>query len=262
MDIIARILSGQDVSAGELRRRNAEIAATARAEEAARKRAEALAKFNQNAGLTFGAQFGMSFTNLASDRIFGEPQSETEYETVKDKDTGVSSEKEKSPDIIGFPLEILVGFQYGWFSINTGASFGLGYNGPSQIDYTFLQVPLILRGDLYIDNGEVNFYVFAGMGYNIPLNATAALAEIEGGPATTQSATLAMSSSILFGGGFGRGFGDGIAIFHVGFRGVIDIAETGVTLKDGRTGSFNRSFQPEVVTGLKIRLPFAKKSRY
>jgi hypothetical protein len=260
MDIIARILSGQDVSAAEQRRRNADITSTANREEAARRRALAQERFNQNAGLAITLQGGLNFISkgLVTDRIFGEPKPEIEYETVKNKETGVSSTKEKDPDTLGVPLELLLGFQYSWFSISTGASIGLGYNGPSKIDYTFLQVPLILRGDWVLSDTDVSFNIFVGAGYNIPLNATAALAEFEGGPATAQSATLAMSPSVLFGGGFGLGRG-GTFSMYTAFRGVIDIAETEVTLADGRIGSFNRSFQPELVLGFKFLVPFSKK---
>jgi hypothetical protein len=45
------------------------------------------------------------------------------------------------------------------------------------------------------------FNIFAGMGYNVPLKATAALAKIEYGPTTTESATLTMPPSVILGGG-------------------------------------------------------------
>jgi TolB-like protein len=267
MDIIARTLSGQDVSAAEQRDRDAKIAATARTEEreriraaAAVRRAQARAKFNQKAGLAFALQGGLSMVSkdLVSERIFGEPVPEIEYTTVKDKDTGISSTREKSPSATGGQLDILFGFQYSWFSINTGASFGINYKGPSKMEYSFFQVPLILRADWNVEN-FINFDIFAGMGYNIPLKAAAALAEIEGGPTAAYSATITIPPSVMVGGGIGKNFGESV-VLYADFRGTFDVAETKVKLADGRAGSFKRnSF--DIIFGLKYRMSFSKSHR-
>ncbi|MDR1257245.1 MAG: penicillin-binding protein activator LpoB [Spirochaetaceae bacterium] len=121
MDFIARTLSGQNISDKEREDRDNAIALAIQAANAGirrttkvGKRAQALAKFNQKAGLAFALQGGLSMVSkdLVSERIFGEPAPEIEYTTVKDKDTGISSTKEKSPSATGGQLDILFGFQY------------------------------------------------------------------------------------------------------------------------------------------------------
>jgi hypothetical protein len=255
MGIIARVLSGQDVSEAEQQRRSADITSAANREDAARKHAEALDKFNSNAGLVFALQLGTNLVSkdFVSERIFSEPKPETEYQTVTDQDTGVKSKRVKEPSTVGFPMELLAGFRYSWFSINTGASFGLGYDGPSRIDYSVLQVPVFLRGEW---GSQFKVNIFGGIGFNIPLKATAALAQYEDGPTRTQSASLAMSPSVIFGGGVGSSIGENI-LLSIDIRGVVDTAETMVELVDGRTGSFKRtSF--DVMFGIKFQMSFLR----
>jgi TolB-like protein len=256
MDVIARILSGQSVSAAEQRRRNAEITSTAnreetarRREEATRRRAEERERFNEKAGLVFAVQGGMSIISkdIIDKKIFGEPSSESE------KDSDASTNESNRPGGFGFPLGALVGFQYSWFSISTGLGWGLGYGGPSQIKYTFLQVPVLLKGDWNLVD-SYGFNLFAGMGYNIPVNATAALAVEAYGKETTYDATLAMPPSILVGGGLSGKY------WYWNIRFVFDIADTEVKLEDGRTGSFFRtSF--DLLLGVRYRLFFSNGSR-
>jgi hypothetical protein len=285
MDLIARVLSGQDISTilgqravAAKAEEEARAAAAAKAEEEARaaenaraaaraeadvrrKRAEARNRFNQNAGLAFAIQGGMGIISedIIGKRIFGEPEPAIEYETVKNKDTGATSTREKEPSHIGFPLDVLVGFQYSWFSINTGASFGFGYDGPSRIEYSFVQVPVLLRGEWdYADHFVLN--AFAGMGFNVPLKATAALAQIQGGSTTTQDATLTIPPSVILGAGLGVNFGAAV-VGYTDLRFVFDLAETEAKLADGRTGSFKRtSF--DLILGLKFRVGFPKRNRY
>jgi hypothetical protein len=261
MDLIARVLSGQDIST-ILGQRVAEAAAKAeedaRAAEAARaeeevtrkreederkrmeterKRAEALARFNQNAGLAFAVQGGMGIISedIVGKRIFGDPPP---LSTISDP---------------GFPLDVLVGLQYSWFSINTGASFGLGYVGPSQIEYSFFQVPVLFRGDWnFADHFGLN--AFMGMGFNVPLKATAVLAAGANGEETTYDTTLVIPPSIMLGGGYSGNF------WYMDLRFVFDLAKTEAKRADGRAGSFFRtSF--DVLVGVRYRLPFSKSNR-
>ncbi|MDR1257244.1 MAG: hypothetical protein LBJ86_05815 [Spirochaetaceae bacterium] len=108
--------------------------------------------------------------------------------------------------------------------------------------YSFFQVPLILRADWNVEN-IINFDIFAGMGYNIPLKATAALAEIEGGPTAAYSATITIPPSVMVGGGIGTNFGESV-VLYMDFRGTFDIAETKVKLADGRASAFTPKTMP------------------
>jgi TolB-like protein len=247
MDIIARILSGQNVSAREQERRAAAIntaaareeaarkraaareeAARKRAaarEEAARKRAQARDRFNKNAGLAVDLQYGGGAnSNIESDS--------TAY------------------------LAFLLGLQYSWFSINSGAAVSFGSSGSSRIEYGFLQVPLLLRGDW----GEIfNFNIFAGPAYNIPLTATATFAATIYAPATTQSVELTLSPSFIFGTGLGLNMGN--FLFYADLQGILDVTETEAKLEDGSTVSFNRAFQWGFALGIRYRLPFTRGTR-
>jgi hypothetical protein len=231
MRIIAGVLSGQEVSVGN---REWQI------------------NFNRNTRLVFELQGGLSFIpkDLVSARIFGEPASE--YDTNKstknsDGTTTTRTSSTETPTRLGIPLELLVGFQYSAFSINTGVSFGITYAGPSQLEYSFVQVPLLLRGEFF------NFLnIFGGFGFNFPLTATAKLAQVAYGPKTTQNATLTMSPSLLFGITLSPWVMENTA-YSIGVRGSLDVAETKVKLEGGKTGSFSRTFAVDIVLGIKFR---------
>jgi TolB-like protein len=266
IDIIARTLSGQDVSQTEQRRREQNLTSQANREEAARRSAEAREKFNRNAGLLFlfGGAVDFIGKDLITQRIFDEPPSVFEGvpdEVEKDANGNIISRKPgdatKAPSRTGILVDVLGGFQYSWFSISTGLSVGIGFDGPSQMEYSYLQVPLVARGEWGNREGTINFTLFGGAGINFPLTATAQLAEKEWGPKTTYNATLSMSPSLLFGAGITTGSAGGFGV-HVGFRGIVDLSETTVTLSDNRIGVFKRPFQPELTLGFKYRVPFYK----
>jgi hypothetical protein len=228
MRIIAGTLSGQDVSVGNR---------------------EWWINFNKNARLVFALQMGVSTIpeDIVSARIFGEPVSE--YDTDTKNSDGTTTSKEAPPGVGLSVPEFLVGFQYSWFSIDTGISYGFGYDGPSQMEYSLLQVPLLLRGEFF------NFLnIFVGIGFNIPLAAKAKLAKAAYGSRTTYDATLSMSPSLLCGFMLSPWVMEDTA-YSIGVEGGFDLAETKVKLEDGRTGSFSRGFTVTVLGGFKFRRP-------
>jgi TolB-like protein len=273
MTMIARMLSGQSVSQAEQRRRAQDITAQANREAAERKRAQARDRFNKYAGFAFTFEYGINVISkeLIAQRIFGEPASEFDhvpnkstYDSSGNKTGSAPGDAREAPSRMGSPLGILAGFQYSWFSINSGIFIGMGYDGPSQIEYSFLQAPVLLRGDWALGNsgGNDTFGItldaVAGMGFNFPLKAEAALAGYEYGPKTTYKAALTMSPSIILGAGIGMGTAK-FTLF-TDFRSVIDTAETKVKLSDGRTGSFNRGAAFNVAFGIRFQAPFYKRS--
>jgi TolB-like protein len=270
MDIIARTLSGQSVSQWEQRQRTNAISAQTNREAAERRRAELRDSFNRNAAFTFTFEYGMSIIakNFIADRIFGEPASEfdnvpdrAEFDGTGNKTGSSPGDASKAPTRMGSLPGVLIGFQYSWFSINAGASFGIKYDAPSQIEYNFVQVPVLLRGDwtfTYIDAPfNLAFDAVVGMGFNIPIKATAQLASVLYGEKRKFDAILTMPPSIIIGAGIG--FAMARATLYTDFRGVFDTASTTAELTDGRTGTFRRaSF--DITMGLKIRVPFSPES--
>jgi hypothetical protein len=209
----------------------------------------------------FGGAVDFIGEDLIDKRIFGEPRSE--FDDVPNKTTTDSSGEKTSkpgdptvaPSRTGIPLDFLAGFKYSWFTIGTGITAGLSFDGPSQMKYNFLQVPLLLRGDWGSADGMFGFSLFAGAGFNVPLQATVALADEEWGSKTPYNAILSMSPSLIFGAGVTLYAPFGI---YTGFRGIVDLGEIDVELSGNRTGSFKRPFQPEVTFGFRYLVPFYK----
>jgi TolB-like protein len=257
MDIIARNLSGQDISAADQRRRTAELSSVANRQESARRRAEASERFYQKARMLFAFQLGISFIpkSLIGERIFGEPASE--FVTGKSKAEDGSSTTTTTKDAplrVGVPLDLLLGFQYSWLSINSGVSVGIKFHGPSQMEYTFLQVPVLLRGDWLIPNTSFGINAFAGLGINIPVTATVALADVEYGNTTSYKATLTIPPSVILGVGLGAN------IFYMDARFVFDIGDAEAKLADARIGKFSRT-SIDLVVGLRYRMSFSKSNK-
>jgi hypothetical protein len=276
IEFLARELSGQEVSDLERSRRDASVTSTvsaaeaqARREAAARRRAEARDRFNENAAFVFGFEYGFSIIskNLIDEKIFPNEYlakydnvpSKSKYDGDGNRTGSIPGDPKIAPTRIGFLPGVLVGFQYSWFSINAGASFGYGYDGPSQIVYNFVQVPVLLRGDWVMSYSSSDTQIsltldaFAGMGLNFPLKATAQLSQSDWGDKDEFDTTLTMSPTIIIGAGIGMGTAR--ATLYTDFRGAFDIAATGAKLSDGRAGSFKRATF-DMAIGLKFRVPF------
>jgi hypothetical protein len=259
MGMIARMLSGQEVSKAEQRRRAADLTSTANREESARRRAEASAAFNQKAAVTFAFNFAVAFISedQIGKRIFGEPASDFDDVPKESKENPDGTKTDitdpsKAPLRVGIPLDFQVGFQYSWFSINSGATFGLGFHGPSQMEYSFVQVPVILRGDWTLGPTVGGVNLFAGIGFNWPLSATVKLADESGVKTKYDITTMIMPPTFIL----GAGFGADIAYLDLRFN--VDMGEVQAKAK-GRSGigRFSR-FSIDLLLGLRFKLRFSK----
>jgi hypothetical protein len=172
-------------------------------------------------------------------RIFGEP-SETGT-------TGSVSVKTTSDDRgTGGNVGPVVALRLGkYFAIQSGVNFNIDFKGPSKLQYTYAQVPALLRADwsLYLDGMGFNigFGLFGGTAFNFPIRASG----------DAQSATMAIPMSGIVGIEMRTG------ILYMDIQYTFDFGETTVKLADGHEGTFNRS-SVDLVWGLKFYMPFRR----
>jgi hypothetical protein len=134
-----------------------------------------------------------------------------------------------------------------YFAIQSGANFNIDFKGPSKLQYTYLQVPVLMRADWYMpllnvaaDIGvpQIAFFipssVFGGLAFNVPISASSSAFGAE------QTATMAIPMGGIIGAGWKIATESGSGLY-LDLLYTFDFGKTKVTLADGRAGTFNRS---------------------
>jgi hypothetical protein len=237
MGVIAKTLSGGEVSNIERQRREqsiSESASAAKRSEEERIAAEKRDKFLRESGIIFGIQGGLSYTFNLDEQIFGE--------TKPTEDT-VSSTGGNVGPVIALRLGK-------YFAIQSGANVNINLKGPSKLKYTYLQVPILVRGDWPLPLvGDMGFGVFGGLAFNIPLIASSdALG--------SQTATMTIPTGGIVGIEFSLLHWGDLSLYadmHYTF----DFGETTVKLDDGHAGKFYRS-SLDIIFGVKYFIPLRR----
>jgi TolB-like protein len=273
MESIAITLSGGEMSPAEIEQRKKEeearIAAAAKEEaariaeeervekeriaeeqraEAARKAAINRDKFLRESGVTLGVNMGISVIGGDLDaQIFGEPKPITVE----------SSDPDAKASSIGYSGGLSVALRHGkYFAIQSGVNFNLGFNGPSKLEYTYLQVPVLLR--LNFTLGTIDLGIFGGPAFNFPMSASSTVSFSGSSYAASQTATMTLPMSGTVGGDLSLKLPSfGGIITYIGAQYTFDFGDTTVKLADGHEGTFKRS-SVDMIMGFKFYIPFKR----
>jgi TolB-like protein len=234
MEIIAKGLSGGEISDKERQRRGRAISSSTSAadrEEAARIAAEKRDKFLRESGIVFGIQGGISTISNKTDQIFG-----TSSSTVQSAET---------ESIDGYSVSPIVALRIGHFAIQSGATVNINFKGPSNLTYSFVQVPALVRGDWHWGDEALGlgFGVFGGFALNVPLSASSSASNFDNMELPPLSGIAGLEART--------------GILYAAVQFVFDFGETTVTLNNGQEGAFNRS-SIDVAIGLKYFRPFRR----
>jgi TolB-like protein len=273
MESIAKGLSGEKVSDDDIKQREKEeaarIAAAAKEEaalkaeedrvekariaaanraEAERKAAANWDKFLQGAGVILGAQMGVSLISGLDKQIFGEPKPSTKVESA-------DAEAKANSDVgFGFGGGLFVALRLGkYFAIQSGANFNFSVRGPSKLEYTYAQVPVLLRLNFAL--GTIGLGIFGGPAFNIPMSASSTVS-FDGSDGPSQTATMTIPTSGMVGGDLSVTVFSGIPTY-IGIQYTFDFGDTTVKLADGHEGTFKRS-SVDLVMGFKFYIPFRR----
>jgi hypothetical protein len=214
-------------------------ASAAKRTEKARIAAEKRDKFLRASGMIVGLQGGLSHLLNTNEQIFGEPKS-------------TESPATSNGGSVGPVVALRLGKN---FAIQSGVIFIINFKGPSKLEYTYLQVPMLVRCDWSQSLGGMGVGIFGGLAFNVPLSASSnAQFSTQGG-----SQTAAMTIPI---GGIA---GIEVSILQFGSFSLfmdahytLDFGETRVKLADGQhEGKFNRS-SVDIIFGVKYYLPFRR----
>jgi TolB-like protein len=261
MEIIARVLSTGKISDKERRQYEKEnsvrIAAANRGEAAVNRVVAAqIAEVNRDeflrtSGVIFGLQGGL-FIPFNDGQFFGEPEPEP-------KSSETSETGETSAAVIGFRGGLVVALKLGeYFSIQSGVNFNVVTGGLSNLTYTDVQVPALLRWDFMFPNEDswgIGF--FGGPAFNFPLSASKKTSYLDTGEIPGQTATMTIppmsgiagvEMRIVLSSGF---------IINYGISATLDFGETKVTLADGHEAAFNGS-SVCLGAGIKYFIPFRR----
>jgi TolB-like protein len=262
MRLIAKSLSGGKISAKEQSDHDKVVSSSASAENRAENRvederiaAERLDKFLRTSGIIIGLQGGLSLTSGVDTQILGEP--EPTKPSSDDGDDYVYVDNQSGN--VGIVAALRLGKI---FVIQSGLNFNISYKGPSKLEYTYLQVPVLLRVDWnwpLIDGKPALWMipssVFGGIAFNSPMSASSTVSFSVRANGPTQTATMVIPISYIFGFGV-KGNISNLSIY-ADLQWVDDFSETTVTLADGHTGSFNRS-SSNFIFGMKYYIPFRR----
>jgi TolB-like protein len=263
MEIIAMLLSGGEISDAERRQREQTLSSSESAvkrEEAARVAAENLDKFLWTSGVILGLQGGFSVTWGIDTQIFGEPVPSSADDESKDPASAYGGN-------VGVVAALRLGK---YFAIQSGLNFNIGFLGPSKLEYTYLQVPVLLRADWnwpqswLTGGGNQLLYwspssVFGGIAYNSPISASSTVSysgSSSGGPAQTAAMTIPVSG--IVGIGIKAPISDFFSLY-ADIRWTFDFGETKVRLADESEGAFQRS-SFDFIFGFKFYIPFRRVS--
>jgi hypothetical protein len=241
MEVIAMALSGREVSNTERRQREQSISTSASAAKRTEKAQIAAGKrdkFLRESRMILGVQGGLSYMVKVNEQIFGES-------------TPVGGSGSATTNYAG-NVGPVVALRLGkYFAIQSGAHFNINYKGPSELKYTYLQVPLLVRGDWSQSLGTMGFGIFGGLAFNVPLKASS---DVFGGESQNAAMTIPMGGiagielSILH--------WDDLSLYadvHYTF----DFRKTTVARADSHKGEFYRS-SVDIVFGLKYAIPLRR----